>query len=201
MVKARNRRHPALRDLPVLWVFSDPARLPDPRPVIAILPPGLCGVVLRDAGERALVESVARACRARRIALTLTNSCPPRLTLGMGLHLRRGARAIAGAGRTLRKAGRTGLVTASAHDARELRAGAQAGAAVIFLSPLFATASHAGAQGLGPRRWVALARSCPAPVAALGGMGNARALAALPKSARGLGVISPFDRLGRAPGL
>ncbi len=49
-------------------------------------------------------------------------------------------------------------VTSSAHSVQDLRRARRAGAALIFLSPAFPTASHAGAPGLGPLRWAAIAR-------------------------------------------
>ena len=43
-----------------------------------------------------------------------------------------------------------GLRSASAHNLRELRAAERSGAALVFLSPAFATRSHPGARPLGP---------------------------------------------------
>ncbi len=162
-VKARQRRRG--RRHPVLWCFTDRVALPDPVAVVARLPPGLGGVVLRDddAPDRAaLGRRLARACRARRIALVVAGD--PRLAraLGAGLHRRgrEGARAWpalrAGAWRT-----------ASAHSLLELRLAS--GADLVFLSPAFPTASHPGAAALGPRGWTALAR-CSGTVLALGGI-------------------------------
>ena len=45
----------------------------------------------------------------------------------------------------------------------------------IFLSPVFATASHPGADTLGAAGFHALARDSSVPVIALGGMNAARA--------------------------
>ncbi|MBV9884436.1 MAG: thiamine phosphate synthase, partial [Sphingomonadaceae bacterium] len=48
------------------------------------------------------------------------------------------------------------------------------GADLLFLSPVYPTASHAGAQPLGLARFAWLARRTSLPVIALGGMNPAR---------------------------
>lgn len=68
-----------------------------------------------------------------------------------------------------------GLRTAPAHNLAEIRAAEAAGAALIFLSPVFATRSHPDAKPLGPERFAALAARARVPVVALGGMNEARA--------------------------
>lgn len=67
------------------------------------------------------------------------------------------------------------IVTASAHDLREIRAAEAAGAMLVFLSPVFRTRSHPGAKPLGRVRFAALARQTRLPVIALGGMDQRRA--------------------------
>ena len=67
-----------------------------------------------------------------------------------------------------------GLRTAPAHDLAELRAAELAAAALVFLSPVFATRSHPGAAALGRERFAALARQTRLPVVALGGMSDER---------------------------
>lgn len=161
-VKARRRLA-----TPVLWLFTDAARLADPLPAIARLPPGLCGVVFRHdgvAGRAAMARRVAALCRARRVALTVAGD--PRLaaSVAAGQHLRSGW-----SGWVRPRPGR--LTTASAHSVRELRAGLAAGA-LVFLSPAFPTASHPGACGLGPVRWAGMVRGRRGSVLALGGVGG-----------------------------
>ena len=68
-----------------------------------------------------------------------------------------------------------GLRLATAHDAAELAEAVAAQADGIFLSPVFATASHPGADTLGAAGFHALARDSSVPVIALGGMNAARA--------------------------
>lgn len=172
--------------VPVLWLFTDLARLPDPVPAILRLPRG-CGVVFRHDGapdRAALAARVARACRARGAALTVAGD--PRLAaaVGAGLHLRGGRPGRPCPPGWIRP-GRP--ATSSAHGPAELRRAAAAGAAA-FLSPLFPTRSHPGAPALGPVRWAALARGAGCTVLALGGV-NGATVRAVPPGARGAGLV------------
>lgn len=174
----------------MLWLFTDAVRLADPVAAAACLPRGLCGVVLRDdarPGRAALAAALARVCRARGNALVVAGDIRLAHAVGAGIHLRGGRRM-----RGIR--GLRGMVTSSAHGALELRRAARAGAAVAFLSPAFATASHPGAPGLGPVRWAALARRAPAGlvVGALGGIDGAsvRRLPGL-RCAAAIGALAP----------
>jgi thiamine-phosphate pyrophosphorylase len=147
-------------------LFTDARRLPDPRPAASRLPRGLAGIVLRHDGDpnRAqLGRDLARICRLRRLTLVVAGDTRLAAALGAGVHLRAGRWPSA-----IRRPGR--LVTSSAHDHVGLRRARQAGADLIFLSPVFATASHPGAASLGVLRWVRLARSGGWRVAALGGI-------------------------------
>jgi thiamine-phosphate pyrophosphorylase len=168
---AARRRRPRL---PVLWLFTDGRRLPDPRPAVARLPRGLAGVVLRHDGEpgrAALGRDLARLCRARRLVLVVAGDIRLAARLHAGVHLR--------SGRWPGPCRRRGaLVTSSAHGLPDLRRARQAGAALAFLSPVFPTLSHPGTRALGAVRWSGLARRSPVPVAALGGVdgGNVRRL-------------------------
>lgn len=147
----------------MLWLFTDARRLADSLAAAARLPRGLAGVVLRDdavAGRAALGRRLARICRARRLVLVVAGDWRLAAALGAGVHLRGGRG---------RRPGRR-LCTSSAHGVAELVAARRAGAALVFLSPAFATASHPGAAGLGAVRWAGLARRAGMAVAALGGM-------------------------------
>lgn len=61
-----------------------------------------------------------------------------------------------------------------AHNRREIVQAERAGAALLMLSPVFATRSHPGARVLGPARFGLLARTARLPVIALGGMSSRR---------------------------
>ena len=67
-----------------------------------------------------------------------------------------------------------GLRSAPVHDQAQIRAAERAGAAFLFLSPVYATRSHPDARLLGLARFAWLARRTALPVIALGGMDVAR---------------------------
>jgi thiamine-phosphate pyrophosphorylase len=162
---------------PRLWLFTDEHRLADPRRSVGCLPRGRAGVVLRHdhcAGRAALGLDLARICRARRLVLVVAGDTMLAGRLRVGVHLRGGR--WPGPRRPF------GMVTSSAHSIPDLRRAGAAGAGLVFLSPAFPTASHAGAPGLGPLRWAAMARVAKAGgigVAALGGV-DGRTVARLP---------------------
>ncbi|HEY0185462.1 MAG TPA: thiamine phosphate synthase [Rhodopila sp.] len=169
--------------LPRLWLFTDERRLPDPRRSVAALPRGRAGVVLRhdrDGARATLGHDLARICRERRLILVVAGDVRLAARLHAGVHLRGGLWP-----NPLR---RRAVVTSSAHSIQQVRRALTAGASLVFLSPAFATASHAGASGLGALRWSAMAqrarigvRTRGAGVAALGGI-DGRSVTRLPKS-------------------
>lgn len=67
-----------------------------------------------------------------------------------------------------------GLRSAPVHGSAQIRAAERAGAALLFLSPVYATRSHPQARLLGLARFAWLARRTALPVIALGGMDHAR---------------------------
>jgi thiamine-phosphate pyrophosphorylase len=67
-----------------------------------------------------------------------------------------------------------GLRSAPVHNQAEIRAAGRAGAALLFLSPVYATRSHPDSRRLGLARFAWLARRTSLPVIALGGMNPAR---------------------------
>jgi thiamine-phosphate pyrophosphorylase len=156
--------------LPRLWLFTDQQRLPDPRASVSRLPRGRAGVVLRHDGDparAALGRDLMRICRERRLVLVVAGDVRLAGKLRSGVHLR--------AGRRPGRVRLAGVVTSSAHSIPDLRRAWAAGAMLVFLSPVFPTASHAGAPALGPFRWAAMARRARAGspgmgIAALGGV-------------------------------
>ena len=180
--------------LPRLWLFTDAQRLPAPRQSVAALPRGRAGVVLRhdhDPARAALGRDLARICRERRLLLVVAGDVRLAVRLGAGVHLRGGFWPG-----PLR---RFGLVTSSAHAIPDLRRAGAAGAGLVFLSPAFPTASHAGAPGLGPLRWAAMARGFvdakPAvAVAALGGIDGWSVARLPPRRVRAIGAIGALSQ-------
>lgn len=198
---ARRCRPPARRGrrLPALWLFSDPVRLPDPRAAAAALPRG-AGVVARGLGPALLG---ALAAQARRQGLVLLAAADGRAACAAraGLHWpeRRAGRHLLPFLLARRGGAPWAVLTLAAHG------GARAGAAarrlrpdIVFLSPIFATASHPGAAALGPLRWAGAARRAGAPAAALGGVGAATARR-VPGGAAGLAAIGGLAPQAVAP--
>lgn len=171
--------------LPPLWLFTDYRRLRDPRPVIARLPRGLAGVVFRhdeDPGRVALGQAVARICRDRRLVLVVAGDTRLAAALHAGCHLREGRRSG-------HAAPRCGPITSSAHLGRDIVRARRAGADMVFLSPVFPTASHPGGRTLGAVRWSRLAGGAGIPVAALGGIDGGSVYRLPRRYCRGAGAI------------
>ena len=164
-------------------LLTDRDRLPDPLPLLPLLPKGSL-VVLRHYGaadRTTLGHALARACRARRLVLAVADDLPLAVTLGAGLHLpEHRARAASARIRLWHRRTRR-LLTVAAHGRMALRRAKTMGADFAFLSPVFATASHPGAATLGLFRFRNLARGAPLPVWALGGT-SARTLNSLKES-------------------
>ncbi|HYJ30563.1 MAG TPA: thiamine phosphate synthase [Allosphingosinicella sp.] len=146
--------------LPTRWLMTDErlgARLSN---AIARLPDG-GGIVFRHYGlvpaqRRTLFDRAKAAARDRGLMILLAGPAQEAQAWGAdGSHGRGGG---------------AGLRTAPAHDLAEIRAAEQAGAALVFLSPVFETRSHPGAATLGPERFARLAAQTTLPVVALGGM-------------------------------
>jgi thiamine-phosphate pyrophosphorylase len=175
---------------PPLWLFTDAARLPDPLAAISSLPRGLCGVVFRHDGaaaRAALAQAVAKACRERRLALSVAGDWRLAARVGAGLHLR-GGKILGSPPRRLLRA------TSSAHSAIEVVRARRAGA-LVFISPVFPTASHPGSRGMGVVRWAIRARAAGRLAAALGGI-DGRMARKLPTRCVAAGAI---DALAPCP--
>jgi thiamine-phosphate pyrophosphorylase len=153
-----DRRQP----LPRRWLMTDERQGDALFDAVARLPAG-AGIVFRHTS----LEQVAR----RDLFARVRAAHPGLLLLAGSANLARswGADGSHGAG-----AGE-GLRTASVHNLAEIRAAEAAGAALVFLSPVFATRSHPDATPLGPEGFATLAAQTRLPVAALGGMDEKRA--------------------------
>ncbi|WP_301073918.1 thiamine phosphate synthase [Sphingomonas sp.] len=146
--------------MPTVWLMTD-ERMGD-RLWMAVrrLPRG-AGIVFRHHStplteRRRLFARLLRLARSR--GLVLVRAGDVSLRGEMGVH------------RGLSRA----LVTWPVHDRSEARSARAAGAAVAFVSPVFATRSHPGARSLGAARATALARMLPMTRIALGGMNERR---------------------------
>ncbi|MEG3125065.1 thiamine phosphate synthase [Sphingomonas sp. GB1N7] len=162
------RRHPAQQPplkLPRLWLITDERMGDGLWRALAALPRG-SGVIVRHyatplAERRALLAKITKL--ARRKGAIVIRAGGVRLGRERGVHgkgsIRRGQ-----------------IRTWAAHSRAEALAGVRAGADLIFVSPVFATASHPGAPALGPIRAAQIMRGLPVPAIALGGMTKQRGL-------------------------
>lgn len=156
------RRQP----LPRLWLMTDERQGEALWRALDRLPRG-AGVVFRHhrlaaAPRRALFARVKGIARRKRLLLLLAG--PPPLARHWGAD---GSHGPGPAGRSLR--------TASVHSIPELRAAEDAGAVLVFVSPVFPTRSHGDARTLGRIGLADFARRTRLPVIALGGITAARA--------------------------
>lgn len=133
------------------WLMTDPRIDAALLATLRALPPG-AGVVFRhyglSRGERhRLFLRIRRLARARRLRISAAGGLP-------------GAPAHGGPLAT----------THPVHDRRQAVAAARAGAAWMFVSPIYATRSHPGAAPLGIRRALTITRGVAGRRIALGGM-------------------------------
>ena len=146
---------PHRNPVPRRWLMTDERMGAALWRALCRLPPG-SGVVIRHhatppAARRALALRIRRIAQARGLTLVARGGIA-----GVdGLH---------GTGRT------TGLRTWPAHDRREARRGARAGADALFVSPVYPTRSHPGAPTIGPAAAARIGRGLDIPMIALGGM-------------------------------
>lgn len=143
---------------------------------VAALPRG-SAVVVRHREERAreaLAWRLRPVCAARGVTLLIADDVKlaVRVQAG-GVHLPQARMAKASEARARRL-----MVTVSAHDrAAVVRAGVL-GADAVFVSPVFATASHTGRDGLGVTQLAAMIAGSRCPAYALGGI-DARSINSL----------------------
>jgi len=95
-----------------------------------------------------------------------------------------------------RSLGHSGLLhSAPVHNAREIAEVKQSRPDLLFLSPLFDTNSHPGAQPLGPLMFQRLAKLAgPKRIIALGGMTRQTAFMLGPRSIHGWAAIDAFKK-------
>ena len=177
--------------LPSLLYLSDSVRSPEPVRVARELPAGT-GVVLRHYDHpqrRALAMELSAVCKAG--GLTLLIGADPALAKDVdadGVHWPERLLADAAA------EGRWRIVTAAVHGAAGLQAAAAAQCDAALLSPIFASASHAGAPQLGVPEFSRLVDQAALPVFALGGVTAGNAAELLGSGAAGIAAIGAFAR-------
>lgn len=163
------RKHSIPR-IPMRWLVTDAARLPDPLAAVRKLRLG-DGVIFRDyervaPERRALAHALADICRRKGIVLLVAGPGPlPRLAGAAGRHCPSWLMP------QRREAGL--LVSAAVHGRADLRRAWRQHADLALISPVLPTRSHPTAQALGPLKARALATAARRlglfPIA-LGGM-------------------------------
>lgn len=171
---------PTRQTLPTIWLMTDERLGAHLRDAIGRVPQG-GGVVLRHhRGDRALGLRVAEACAARGLVLAVAGDVALARTVGAAM-----IHNPTGEADGL-------LVSRSVHDEGEaITAGT---ADLLFVSPIFATASHPDAAGIGIERGLTLARLAGAPGIALGGMDRRRGAQAMAAGFHGWAGIDAFLR-------
>lgn len=158
------------QSLPLLWLLSDARNDGALEAALRALPSG-SGFVFRHYH----LERKAREGRCRQLA-AVANAAGHLTILAGEPALARQWGAVGVYGDPARIAAADGLLRlATAHNGEELAEAGRAGADGVFLSPVFATRSHPGAEALGIHGFHVLAQQSPVPVIALGGMTKARA--------------------------
>lgn len=164
-------RRQTLRTLPPLWLVSDARNDAALDAALRALPRGGGGLIFRHyhlppAQRTRRFATLARLCRQRGLIAVWSGSAAAARRQGAdGCY---GSPALLAPGPALLR-----LVTV--HGLGELGAAHRAGADMVLVSPVFPTRSHPGASGLGPQRWLLLARCAKVPAIALGGMNRRRA--------------------------
>ncbi len=167
--RALNMRHARGRGLPAVVLMTDDMREVDWLAAVAALPRA-SGVIVRhrDAAARErLARQLRPLCRARRVALLIADDPALAQRVGAdGVHLpEKQIARMPG----LKALNRRWFVTCAAHNAAAVRRSRIAGADAVFVSPVFATASHPERGALGVARFAAFARESTAAYA-LGGV-------------------------------
>jgi thiamine-phosphate pyrophosphorylase len=189
--RALNMRHARWRTLPAVVLMTDDRRAADWAAATAALPRGSAVIVRhRDPVERArLARQLQPICRAVHVALLIADDAALAQRVGAdGVHLpeKRIGR-LSG----VRAQNRRWLVTTSAHDAAAVRRARKADA--VFVSPVFATASHTERTALGTVRFAALAREGRF-VYALGGVETKTIRRLMAHRIVGIGLIGGWFR-------
>lgn len=182
----------ARKGLPVLLVFTDPQRTPDPEALARRLPAG-AALVYRAFGA-ADAEVVGRRLlklvRARRGRLLVGADAWLAARIGAdGVHLPERAASQA---RRLKAARPHWLVTAAAHSGWAARRALAAGADAAVVSAVFPSRSPSAGRPIGVLRLAQIAQQAGLPVYALGGVNDRTAarLGDLPLA--GLAAVEGF---------
>ena len=173
--------------------MTDDERLADPLAAARALPLGAMVVVRSrdDDRRKQLALAMLSLSHARGLFVLIAGDAPLALALGAdGVHLPQRQMAEACA---IRARHRTLVITAAIHSFGALGNASLLPIDALFLSPVFATASHPGGAALSPMRANLIARAAKRPVYALGGINAHNALRLSPEAFAGLAAIGALD--------
>lgn len=186
---------PLKAQLPPLFFFTDPGRMPHPEDIVIHMPEG-CGVIYRHFGEghaRQRAQLLRRITRDNGLTLLIGEDDALALeTEADGVHLRQ-ASIDRAAG--LRIAYPDLILTAACHDAETLRAlDHDAGLSAVFISPVFVShsASAQGVEPLGLKGVREMTDLSSLPVLGLGGIGCDNILSLRDSGLAGVGAVDAF---------
>lgn len=139
-----------------------------------------------------LATEVKALCHRYEAQLLLNGTADMVVEVGAdGLHL--SARELSSLGR--RPLGGAYKLSASCHDAAELKRASDVGVDFVVLSPVMPTNTHPGAEPLGWQQFESLLEASPVPVYALGGMALSDLVTAQGAGAQGLAAIGALWNL------
>jgi thiamine-phosphate pyrophosphorylase len=171
---------PCRQTLPTIWLLTD-RRIGDALPAAIARVPSGGGVVLRHhASSLALGERVATLCEERELMLAVAGEVAFARRLGAAM-----AHNPDGEADGL-------LVSRSVHSPGEAEAARDAD--LVFVSPVYPSASHPGGATLGLEGALRLAALTAVPAIALGGMSEERGAAAMAAGLHGWAAIDAFLR-------
>ncbi len=162
--------------LPPLVLMTDDERLKAPLAAAAALPRGSM-IVVRARNEerlRSLGGQLLRLARSKGFSVLI--AAQPELAVRLGAHGFHLPEVRAGEAAHWRARYPAMMITASAHSLHAVTRSGRLPLDAIFLSPVFATASHPKRAPLAPLRASMMARLSRVPIYALGGIDASNAL-------------------------
>lgn len=144
-------------------------------------------VYARGLEDPTLLHQIAAICHQHNARLLVANDVElMRAVNADGLHLQ------AHVAQALKVRPEVPLLSVACHNADELRQAQSLSADMVVLAPVNATRSHPGAASLGWPAVAVMAKTCPQPIFALGGVGPSSLPVARANGAYGVAGISAF---------
>ncbi len=188
VAKALNEGHAKGAAWPALVFVTDDARVPDPVGALEALPQG-CAILFRHYGaadrEASAAHVTMRAREQNRLVIVAGDLALAHQLTADGFHL---PQHLLESPRDWRGEW-PGRLTAAVHSQEAVDLAAQRGCDAAFLSPVFPTPSHPGAEHLGVAGFSAITRTTTLPLYALGGVTAETALQLKDSGAVGLAAI------------